>query len=317
MSFGKGSQSSSSNQQSTSNSYLNPTNENAQLTNVGNAQGLLDNYQPYSGQLVAPTNANQNQGYASLLNVANSGVGGGLLNSAVNTVGGAAAFRPSQVQAGQLSSTDLSPYLNPYTQDVTNTTLADLNRQRQIQNAGNDASATAANAFGGSRSAVLDALTNAASDRTAASTLANLNQSNYQNAQQAAQQDIAGRMSAAQANQNASLAGAGLNLQAGAQQAGLSNQQLSQAIARAGLYGQVGGAQQAQQQAVDTAGAGQAQQKFANTATLQQLINQAYGILGNPTLSSAQSTGNSQSSGTNTTLGLGNGASNLVDYLLP
>jgi hypothetical protein len=305
MSFGKGTTQSDSNQQSTASSYLNPTNENAQLTNAGANQNLLNTYQPYSGQLVAPTNSNQNQGYASLLNIANSGTGNSLLNSAASTVGNVANFTPSTVQAGQLASTDLTPYLNAGTQDVVNTTMADLERQRQIQQAADNATATAANAFGGSRSAILNAQDNEAADRTEASTLASLNQNNYQSAQQAALSDIANRLTAAQSNQSAGISGAGLNLQAGQQQGALSAQQLSQAQTLANLYGQVGNAQQAQQQAVDTANANQAQQSLSNKMSLQQLINQAYGVLGNPTLSSSQSTGNQSSNGSNFSLNTG------------
>lgn len=162
--------------------------------------------------------------------------------------------RLSQYQSGQLGSTDLTPYLNPYTQDVTNTTLAGMNQNLAQQQAQNSAGAASAGAFGGTRQAVQAALTNQAAQQTAASTLANLNQANFSQAQQGAQYDISGRNQASQYNagvQNAALmANAGYQ-NAGSQfNAGQSNQltqaqmmaNAQMAAAQSSASGQVGAA---------------------------------------------------------------------------
>jgi hypothetical protein len=111
-----------------------------------------------------------------------------------------AQVSPVPVTVGQLSQTDLSPYLNPYTDDVVNSALADLQHARQVQGVADNAAATAAHAFGGTRQAVLDANTTNDYLRNVASTTAGLRQSAYQNAQQAALSDIGNRLSADQYN---------------------------------------------------------------------------------------------------------------------
>lgn len=294
-SFGKSSSKGQNSSQSTSTQALNPANENAQLQNVSNAQGLLDTYKPYTGELVAPTNATQEQGYTSLLNTANNNPGAGTLADAVSGAQGVTNYTPQTVTAGQLSDTNLSPYLNPYTQDVIGTTNANLQRQNQITNEGNDAQATAAGAFGGDRSAVLDSLTNAAYALQGATTDASLNQANYTNAQSAAEQDIAAQQAAATSNQQAGLTGANLNLQGATEAGALSNEQQQQAITGDNLIQAVGNAQQTQAQNVDTAAQQNNQQTIANQQSYQTLINAALAALGNPTLTQQQST----SQGTN------------------
>lgn len=136
----------------------------------------------------------------------------------------AASYAPSaNLTAGQLSSTDLSGYMNPFTNDVANTTAAQLARQNAIDNTNAAGQATAAGAFGGSRSAVLQNLNTDSYQRNLDQTLANLNLSGYQNAQQAALSDIANRMQAGEANQNA-LNQAGQFNASAAQNASLANQ---------------------------------------------------------------------------------------------
>jgi hypothetical protein len=113
-----------------------------------------------------------------------------------------------QVRAGQIASTDLNPYMNPFTQNVTDRTLSTIDRQRQMALNDLGAKAQSAGAFGGSRQALAEGTTNAEFGRAAGDMAANLNLQNFQNAQGMAGQDIASRMQAALANQ-------GANLQAG------------------------------------------------------------------------------------------------------
>jgi len=176
-----------------------------------------------------------------------------------------------RIQAGQLASTSIDPYMNPYTQNVVDTTLADLERQRQIQQQGTAAQAAQAGAFGGSRQGVAESLTNEAFARQAAQTAAGLRQSGFAQAQQQAQQDLARQMQASQLNQATGLQ-AGLANQATALQAARANQD---AMLRAGLANQQAGLQGAQFRlgaANQLAGIGQ--QGFGMGQTIENQIAQ-------------------------------------------
>lgn len=102
--------------------------------------------------------------------------------------------------AGQIANTDLSGYMNPYTQNVIDTTMGTLDRQRNQMLNQVGADATAAGAFGGSRHGLVEAETNRGFADTMANTAAGLNQSNFQNAQQMGLSDIQNRMNQQQFN---------------------------------------------------------------------------------------------------------------------
>ena len=137
-----------------------------------------------------------------------------------------------RIAAGQLASTSLDPYMNPFTQSVVDTTLGDLERQRQIQQQGTAAQAARAGAFGGSRQGVAESLTNEAFARQAAQTSAGLRQAGFTQAQQQAQQDLARQMQASQLNQATGLQ-ASLANQATGLQAQTANQRAALEAARA------------------------------------------------------------------------------------
>jgi hypothetical protein len=75
-------------------------------------------------------------------------------------------------------------------------------------------SSTPTGAFNGSRQGVAEGQLTSDNMRTLATTLAGLNSQNFSQAQGAAGQDIASRLQAALANQNADLSGAGVRLNA-------------------------------------------------------------------------------------------------------
>ncbi len=183
-------------------------------------------FQPYTGERVAGFTPAQLQGQNALLSAASDPTALNAISGAQNAISGLMSYRApaiaasapvspltvrsnvvtaNPVAAGQLSQTDLTPYLNPYTDDVVNAALADLTRARQVQGVADNASATAAHAFGGTRQAVLDANTTDNYLRNVASTTAGLRQSAYQNAQQAALSDIGNRLAADQSNANRQL----------------------------------------------------------------------------------------------------------------
>jgi hypothetical protein len=182
---------------------------------------------------------------------------------------------------------------------VIDSTLSDLNRQRNIQ-AQNDAStATKAGAFGGSRSAVLQSLDDDNYARQAASTVANLNQQNFAQAQAAAQSDLSRQQAASQANQSAGLQGAGLNLNAASALAGMGGQQLNQALQRAGALSTAGDAQQQNQQAQLDAQYQQWLLAQQYPVQMQQLLNSTVGLIPHTGTTTTQGSTN------NTSFGLG------------
>ena len=127
---------------------------------------------------------------------------------------------------------NIQQYMNPYTQAVTNQSLADLERSRQLQQQQTAAQATASRAFGGSRQGVAEAETNRAFGENAARLVAQQNAAGYQAAQQASEADLARQMQAQQLNQAQDLATTQQSLQL-AGQFGLANQQAALEAARA------------------------------------------------------------------------------------
>ena|SRR6056297_3222115 len=93
--------------------------------------------------------------------------------------------------------------MNPFQQQVTNRTMQDMERQRQMTMNDLGAQATAANAFGGSRHGVAEAETNAGYGRAFGDMSANMNMQNFNNAQ---------NLSMQQGNQLSQLAGQGFGM---------------------------------------------------------------------------------------------------------
>lgn len=104
-------------------------------------------------------------------------------------------------------------YMNPYTQDVINTTTGQMQQVTDQQQAMNAANAMRSGAFGGGRQGVVEALTNAQGQMNVGQMTAGLNNQGYETAMGLAGQDIQNQM-----------AGAGGMLGAAGQGAGLSQQ---------------------------------------------------------------------------------------------
>lgn len=206
--------------------------------------------------------------------MAGAPLSGSINQQAASAIQGAGLGAMSEMYqpVGQIATTDLSQYQNPYTQQVINTSLNDLERQRQMQMNDIGAQAQAAKAFGGSRQAVAEALTNEAALRQGSQLSANLNQAGYQNAQQMAQQDITNR------------ANASVNrLAAGAQLGNIANLGFGMGQTVQNNLLQQGASQQAMQQALIDA----AKQQFTGytNAPAQSLsyMSQALGSTPTPT----------------------------------
>ncbi len=124
---------------------------------------------------------------------------------------------------GSITADQISAYLNPYTQDVVNASMADLERQRSLQQEQNAADARRAHAFGGTGAAMTAGLTNDSFARQMAQSIAQLRSQGYDSALAAAQGDAGRSLQAALANQRTDLSAAGTNAQL-ANAASLANQ---------------------------------------------------------------------------------------------
>jgi len=93
-----------------------------------------------------------------------------------------------------LLSTDISAYQSPFQQQVIDTTMADIQRQADIARQKAQDVAIGAGAFGGSRSAILEAESQRPFADVMARTAAGLRQTGFEQAQRAAESDIARQM---------------------------------------------------------------------------------------------------------------------------
>lgn len=197
--------------------------------------------QQYNGSIVAGFTPDQQSAFSTIAN--SQGVAQPYLSDASNLLNQSTGSLWNGVQ--QYSPQALQQYMNPYQQDVTNATMANINEtnaQQQQQVVGN---AISSGAWGGDRSAI--AQSELARQQALASnqTLANLNSQNFQqgqqefntqqqtglsaNAQQAglAAQGAFGFMNLGNTAQTTALTGANAQLQSGALQQQLAQEQLN------------------------------------------------------------------------------------------
>jgi len=228
------------------------------------AEGGIGGYQPYL-----------TTGAATL------GTGLGTLGTAAGTLGQApAAIQAAQASipgtAGLFAPSDLSAYLNPFQQEVIDTTMAELNRQGEIARIQLGAQGVGAGAFGGSRFGIQGAELDRNLQDARARALAQLNQQNYGQALQTAQTAFENQQQRQQRQSQlyggvASLYGGlgGQQAGIGVQQAGIGGQQLglAQLAQTTGLKDvatlqQFGQQQQALQQSVLDAERGNLQRQL-------------------------------------------------------
>jgi hypothetical protein len=224
----------------------------------------------------------------------------GGINAGMSNQIGAVGYTPTDVTAAQAKMSDISGYMNPYTNQViggydpvTKTAtgaLGDIEMARQaaVQQMGE--AATRAKAFGGTRQGVAEGATNMAYAQKAAQTAAQLRQQGFDTSANLMQQDLARQQqanlqTAAQGTGAAQYGAGAINAAMGgnaaaqnamaqfnaqmAQQSDLANQQAYAAAnaQRLGAAGQLG-ALGAQQQNLGLGGAqavmgvGSAQQQF-------------------------------------------------------
>lgn len=147
----------------------------------------------------------------------------GAYTGALQGTAAAGAAQPMNISAGTAFG-GINNYMNPYNQQVIDTSMADMERQRLMQQNQLGAQATAARAFGGSRQGIAEAETNRAFAQQGGQLAAQLRQQGFNTALGASQQDVANQMQAAIANQNAQAQAAQRGLAAAGQLGNLSQQ---------------------------------------------------------------------------------------------
>jgi hypothetical protein len=263
-----------------------------QMRQLGTAANLATSAGLYSPLDVSAQNVDvalaqaAQLGRGTVRDVANQGVTGQqVAQEALGAIAPQARANIRDVNAGSFLNQNIQAYMNPYTQAVTEQSLADLERSRQLQQQQTAAQATAARAFGGSRQGVAEAETNRAYGENAARLLAQQNAAGYEAAQRASEADLARSMQAQQLNQAQDLATTQQSLQL-AGQFGLANQDaaLRAALANQGIDLSVGqlNTQNAQQVALaNQAAQNQIAQANAQNFLQANLANQGAGLQAN------------------------------------
>ena len=169
------------------------------------AKGIASQpFVPYTGARVAGFNPDQLQSFDATRNIFGQSMGfdprqklNTLANSGRPTVapitGTAQDINRGDIRdvtPRSLLDTDIGAYQNPFQSQVIDNTLGDLNRARQLQIQSDQDAAIGRGAFGGSRSAILEAETNRNFAEQAGKLASNLRSAGFDRATSLAGQDI-------------------------------------------------------------------------------------------------------------------------------
>jgi len=231
----------------TATTSIDPQIKEAYLANFQQAQNVAG---ALPVQQVAGFNPLYQAGEEALVNtgLAGPGIAGTDLAAQMAAYGG--VYQPSMQTAGQANlgmtgAGSIGSYMNPYTSQVRQNALADLESARQaaIQQTGERA--MQAKAFGGSRQGVAEGITNLGFAKQAGTLGTQLNENAFNQAVQLQAADLARQQQAAAANQQADLQAAQLRLAGASQLGGLSAQQQALRLGGAQAVMGAGGTRQA------------------------------------------------------------------------
>lgn len=181
--------------------------------NYSTAQKVAgQSYSPYTGQMVAPLNGYETGGINQGAGAAAGGIGLGAINQGIASATAAGTYQPQQVGVGTWNPAAAASYMNPYTQQVINTTNQQIKDNLAQTNNTTNSQATSAGAFGGTRQAVADAQNNYYANQVMAQTDAQLRDQAYNNAEGQFNADQARTLAGQQSNQQAGLNAANLGL---------------------------------------------------------------------------------------------------------
>jgi len=203
------------------------------------AKGLAGTpFVPYTGPRVAGFNPDQLRQFQATRGLFETGMQYDPLTGLQSL---AQQQAPQIGQVGSLLGADIGAYQSPYTEQVIEQSMADIQRQADIARRQAQSQAIGAGAFGGSRSALLETESQRPYIEQQARTAAGLRQAGFEQAQRAAESDIARQ-------QQMAMFAPELELRARQQQAGLLGGVGAEQMARLGQLGQIGAQQQMLQQ---------------------------------------------------------------------
>lgn len=187
---------------------------------LGKTQALTGTeYQPYTGDMFAGPSSLQQQAFSGIGGLAMPqyyGQAGNMYGQAAGMYG-SNMYNPTNFSSSQvtpqmlgmgLDASDsgiMQGFMNPYTQQVTDIAKREAQRGFDVSQAGRDASAAKAGAFGGSRHGLVDAEAQRSLDRQLSDIQMQGGESAYRAAMEALNQQRASQQQAGMANQAAGL----------------------------------------------------------------------------------------------------------------
>ena len=207
-------------------------------TDASGAVTGVKQFQPYTGQRVAPFSTEQQAVQTEVAGMTTPGAFGtaaGTLGTVGQQAGTAAqtgltqamgyqpgTITPQQIQTGQFTQPGVAQsYMDPYTQAVVDVQKKEALRQANIQKAQGAMGSIGRGTFGGARQALMQTEQDRATQDLLNKIQAQGGSQAFQQAQQAFQADQARQLQASQANQAAQMQAAQLGQQAQQFQAGL------------------------------------------------------------------------------------------------
>lgn len=200
---------------------------------------------PFSGNLIPNFNKDQNTAFDMTRRFSGLALPG--MFSAGRSAEGVANYDPTNVNAMNFTQANVGAYMDPFTANVENAALDNLNKMRlQSLNQTGD-QALARGAFGGSRQGVMEGVTNAESAAQAGQLSAALRSQAFQNAQQQINADQNRNLQADMANQNAGIEGARTRLQGALGLSGIAQNGQQSALQGAAAMEAIGNTQYQQE----------------------------------------------------------------------
>ena len=172
-----------------------------------------DPFNPYTGDRVADTSPLMKQAYD-------------LISS--NSGKASSIFEGLAADASGFNLTDVSAHMNPFTSEVIDKSLADMDKTRQQSIMSNASAAQKAGAFGGSRHGIIDAVTNAETAEAAGLLSSQLRKQGFDTATANKLSEFTARQGAG-ANAASGMQESTLKDFAGLMQGGMQQQQQAQA----------------------------------------------------------------------------------------
>lgn len=145
------------------------------------------------------------------------GMSSGLFNNASGQITNTANMNEAMMPflMGDNIANGMSRYMNPYTENVVDMTMGDIDRQRQIALTQNAGDAATAGAFGGARHGLVEAQTNEAAMREMGRTSADLRRSGFMDSAVLSGADVSNRADAFNDYFGRAMAGTGAGIDLG------------------------------------------------------------------------------------------------------